>query len=140
MAHVKRILIFAASLNSRMKHFFILLLVLYGMLAHGQVTVTVLPADTTVCFRDSIAFTTIITGAGTEGIDYRWQFNNGDISGATDSLYSISRVTAADTGLYRCIISQNGVISDTSIDSHLRIRPRMYIDSLYRYNPGRIRR
>jgi gliding motility-associated-like protein len=134
-AGVKRILIFAASLASRMKHLAFLLLMLCGLLVKGQVTLTVQPADTTLCFRDSIAFAAVVSDPDATGLTYRWQFNSVDISTATDSIYSISSVSASDTGLYRCILYLNGVIIDTSNEARLRMRPRMFIDSLYRYNP-----
>jgi len=117
-----------------MKHLAFPLLMLCGLLVKGQVTVTVQPADTTLCFRDSIAFVAVVSDPDTTELTYRWQFNATDIAGATDSSYSIASVSASDTGLYRCILLLNGVIADTSNEARLRMRPRMFIDSLYRYN------
>ena len=105
------------------------------MVALGQVTVVVYPSDTTVCYRNSVAFTTIVTGTVADTVKYRWQKSLVDISGATDSIYGITHVLASDTGTYRCIISVDHVDVDTSSVVTLRMRPRMYIDTLYRYNP-----
>ncbi|MEI7895706.1 MAG: gliding motility-associated C-terminal domain-containing protein [bacterium] len=118
-----------------MKHLLFLIFLFCGMVAIGQ-TVVVKPADTIVCFRDSVAFTTVVTGAGTAKIIYRWQKGAVDLTGpgATDSIYAIVHVKGSDTGLYRCIISVQGMGSDTSNEVTLRMHPRMYIDTLYRYN------
>jgi gliding motility-associated-like protein len=120
-----------------MKQFLILLFLFGSMAARSQqVSITVYPNDT-VCFRDSVAFTTLITGAGSAEIFYRWQKNFIDISGpgATDSIYSITSVGVASPGIYRCIVSVTGVGVDTSNEINLKMRPRMFIDTLYRYNP-----
>lgn len=118
-----------------MKRLLPLLLLFIASAATAQVTVVVTPADTTVCFRDSIAFAPVITGAGTAKITYRWQLNLQDIPGATDSLYVIDPVTENSPGIYRCIVAVTGLGSDTSNDATLQMRPRMYIDTLYRSNP-----
>ena len=101
----------------------------------SQVTVTVKPVDTIVCFGDSVAFTTVVTNAGSSTIIYRWQKNFIDISGATDSIYAIAHVSGSSPGIYRCIISVSGLGVDTSNDVQLRMHPKMKFDTLYRYNP-----
>ncbi|MDP1622001.1 MAG: gliding motility-associated C-terminal domain-containing protein [Bacteroidales bacterium] len=120
-----------------MKHFLLFLFLFSGFAAFNQVNVVVIPVDTTVCFRDSVAFSTIITGSGTSKISYQWQKNYIDLtgSGANDSIFSIAHVLSSSPGIYRCIISVEGLGADTSNDVMLRMHPRMYIDSLYRYNP-----
>lgn len=137
MTGIKEFLIFVAVLKSMLRKFLIISLVLCSFFATGQVSLQVTPADTTVCFRDSVAFTAIVTGTGTATVTYRWQKNYIDIPGgnAADSIYAISHVSSADPGLYRCIIAVNGVIADTSNDALLGMHPRMYFDTLYRYNP-----
>ena len=103
----------------------------------GQVNVIVKPADTIVCYRDSISFITVVTGAGTATIFYRWQKNYIDISGpgATDSIYTIARVLSSSPGIFRCIISVEGLGVDTSNVAILRMHPKMNFDTFYRYNP-----
>jgi gliding motility-associated-like protein len=120
-----------------MKHLLFVLFFFCSLTVISQVRVVVNPKDTIVCFRDSVAFTTIVTGAGTSVVSYRWQKNYIDITGpgATDSIYGFSHVISSSPGIYRCIVSVEGLGSDTSNDAILRMYPRMYIDTLYRYNP-----
>ncbi len=119
-----------------MKHLLAAIFLLSLATARGQVSVTVNPADTTVCFRDSVIYRTLITGAGTGTITYRWQKNYIDYTGpgASDSLLKIYPVDGSSQGIYRCIVTVEGAGTDTSNDALLRMRPRMYIDTLYRYN------
>ena len=124
-----------AVLKFQMKHFLPVLFFFCSLVAMSQVSVVVYPNDTTVCFRDSIAFTPVVTGAGTAKINFQWQKNFIDISGATDSIYSISPVLSSSPGIYRCLVSIEGLGADTSNDAMLRMHPRMKIDTLYRYNP-----
>jgi gliding motility-associated-like protein len=124
-----------AVLNLQMKHFLIVLFIFSSLVAISQVTVVVHPGDTIVCFRDSVAFTPVVTGAGTSKISFQWQKNFIDIPGATDSIYAISQVISSSPGIYRCIVAVQGLGGDTSNDALLRMHPRMYIDTLYRYNP-----
>jgi gliding motility-associated-like protein len=114
-----------------------LLPVLFVLMSHvltGQVVVDVTPTDTTVCYRDSVRFVSILSGNYTGTITYRWQFNFSDIPGATDSTYKIEKVQPSDTGYYRCIVLLDGNPQDTSPDGHLRMHPRMKIETFYRSN------
>lgn len=121
-------------LNLQMKHLLIIFSFLSIFSAMGQVSVEVSPTDTIVCYGDSVAFTTIVTGTYTGTVTYRWQKNFIDITGATDSIYAISKVAGIDQGLYRCIVAVD-TYADTSNDAQLRMHPKMQIDTLYRYNP-----
>jgi gliding motility-associated-like protein len=134
---IKEFLIFAAVLKSQMRESLLIFFILSSMLANSQVNVVVRPADTTVCYLDSVAFTSVVSGAGSSAITYRWQKNFIDLTGpgTNDSIYAITHVTAASPGIYRCIISVEGLGSDTSNEVILRMHPRMFIDTLYRYNP-----
>ena len=136
-AGIKEILIFATALKFQMKQFLAFLFFFCSMITFAQVAVVVTPSDTTVCFRDSVAFTAIVTGSGTSKISYQWQKNYINLSGpgSQDSVYSISSVNGSSPGIFRCIASVEGVGADTSNDAMLRMHPRMYIDTLYRYNP-----
>jgi gliding motility-associated-like protein len=117
-----------------MKHLLAIFLLVSAMTVTGQVTITIKPADTTVCFNDSVAFTTEISGTVTSTIQYRWQKNFIDIPGATDSLYVIAQVKESSPGIYRCII-RIGEKEDTSNVAILEMHPKINIDTLYRYNP-----
>jgi len=116
-----------------------------GIIVNGQINTVVTPMNTTVCFQDSITFTAVVAGAGNAGITYRWQKNHIDIAGtgSADSCYSINRVSGSSAGMYRCIVNVEGFDADTSNDAILAMHPRMYIDSLFRYNslgcPGECR-
>lgn len=96
--------------------------------------VVITPTDTVACFRDSIGCQVTIFDAG-PGADttYRWQKNSVNISWPDTSIFYITRVTASDTGFYRCIVSV-GIVTDTSNTFHLRMHPKLNIDTLYRYN------
>jgi len=114
-----------------MKQFLISIFLITGYHSFSQITCTVSPADTTVCFRDSIAFRTITTGSGV--FTYKWLKNNVIISNATDSILPIPVVNYPDTAIYLCIVS-NGTFIDTSNTVSLRMHPKMIVDTLYRYN------
>jgi gliding motility-associated-like protein len=116
---------------SRMKQFLFSIFIILGYHSFSQITCTVSPADTTVCFRDSIAFRTDTTGSGL--FTYKWLKNNVIISDADTSFLSIPVVDYSDTAVYVCIVS-NGIFTDTSNMARLRMHPKMKIDTLYRYN------
>lgn len=100
----------------------------------AQFVCSVLPRDTIVCYKDSIIFTSYVSDTGKIG--YQWQKNNADIPFANDSIYKIDSVRPSDTGFYDCIAWKifNPSIRDTSSKSHLRMHPKMNIDTLYRLN------
>jgi len=116
-----------------MKQLFILLsfLLFCAVSSVCQIAVVVSPADTTLCYNDSLAFTTQITGAGP--FTYQWQRNGFNMVGANDSMLVFPKADLKDTAIYRCIVS-NSISSDTSDPAHLRLHPKMRFDTLYRYN------
>ncbi len=125
-----------AALYFRMKHFLIILFSLSCLSVIGQITVVVSPADTIVCFKDSVAFTSKVSGTFTGTVSYRWQKNYIDIPGpgSSDSIFAISHVNNNSQGYYRCIVSVDAT-ADTSNDAQLGMHPKINIDTLYRYNP-----
>ena len=67
--------------------------------------------------------TLYIHATGTEYLTYQWQKNHTDISGKTDSCYTIEPVIYSDSTIkYRCIV-KNDVGSDTSVDVSFSIIP-----------------
>ncbi len=114
-----------------MRQLILLFLFFTALTSVCQITVTVSPADTTFCYRDSLAFTTTITGS--RPYYYQWQRNGINIPGAIDSVLIFPKADIRDTAIYRCIVS-NGTNSDTSNPAHLRMHPKMKLDTLYRYN------
>jgi|GEM_PF-1039523 len=71
-------------------------------------TITSQPIDKTGCDGDNISFTVLADGAG---LTYQWQKDGanlvdvGIVSGSTTSLLSLSGITNADAGSYRCIVT-----------------------------------
>lgn len=122
-------------INLPMKHLLSLLFFFLNIIAISQVTVEVKPYDTIVCYRDSVAFVSFVSDAGSGKISWQWQKNLINISGATDSIYGFKHAKSIDTAVYRCIVSVDGAVADTSNGARLRMHPKMNIDTLYRYNP-----
>ncbi len=58
------------------------------------------PQSQTGCVGTSLTFTTNISGSG---LNYQWQKNQVNISGATNSSYTIASPVLSDTGSYRVI-------------------------------------
>lgn len=67
-----------------------------------QISVTSQPASKNVCQGASASFEVLATG---QVSGWQWQKNGVDIAGALSANYSISAVTIADTGLYRCVLT-----------------------------------
>jgi uncharacterized protein (TIGR02145 family) len=62
-----------------------------------------------------------VVATGTKPFTYKWQKNNADISGATDSSYTTPVTIAGDSGLtFRCIVS-NSAGGDTSAVALLKV-------------------
>lgn len=117
-----------------MKHLPLIFFLFVGSFAAAQVTITIKPTDTILCYRDSVAIESVVSGAGSGKLSYQWQLNFIGITGATDSIFSILTIDTDSIGLYRCILYVDGVAVDTSNDALLRMHPKLKIDSLYRYN------
>jgi hypothetical protein len=80
--------------------------------------ITQQPVPDTVVIGGSAEFSVVSTG---NGLNYQWQKNNFNISGATAATLSIASVTANDAGLYRVIVS-NAFGRDTSINAALMVQ------------------
>lgn len=104
---------------------------LAGLASFSQLTCTISPVDTTVCYGDSVGLVATVTGPGP--YTYRWQKNQADTAGAVDSILAFPSVDVNDTAVYRCIVT-NGTDTDTSNDARIRMHPKMKFDTLYRYN------
>ncbi|MFH0893785.1 MAG: immunoglobulin domain-containing protein, partial [Bacteroidota bacterium] len=64
---------------------------------------TIAIANTDVCTGSSVQMSVTATGSGS--INYQWQLNASNISGATNSTYTIASVSSAHQGAYQCIIT-----------------------------------
>jgi len=129
---LKEILIFTPEFDS-MKYFSLLFFCFLAQTTFCQLRCIVAPADTIACFHDSIAFTTTVTGNGTDTVTYRWQRNDEYMTEETDTILIFPSLDVADTATYRCIV-KSGADSAISNDAKLRMHPKMNFDTLYRYN------
>jgi gliding motility-associated-like protein len=121
-----------------MKRFLTVIFLFISFSGISQVTVSVKPSDTILCHRDSITFTAYIDTTGTGALTYQWMKNGVKLPGETDSIFKIQHVTERDTAFYQCIvifISTPETYTDTSNNGHLRMHPKLKLDTLYRYNP-----
>jgi PKD repeat protein len=57
------------------------------------------------CPQDSALFT--ISAIGTKPLSYQWQKNGIHLTGANDTFFKVFSVTAGDTGMYSCIVSNS---------------------------------
>jgi len=78
------------------------------------------PWDTLTYENDTLVLNQSVTGA--LPIHYQWQKNGTDIPGANQHIYTIHGVQLADSGYYRCIIS-NDCGLDTTHQAKLTVLP-----------------
>jgi len=79
---------------------------LFSVFAQGQGTAPVInaaPQDTTVFVGGQAEFS--VSAQGSTPLEYQWQFNGTNISGATGSSLSISHAQLSDTGVYTVTVS-----------------------------------
>lgn len=80
-------------------------------------TITSHPQDQTVAAGQSATFT--VSASGASPLSYQWQRNGVDISGATQSTYTLQNASASDDGgLFRVWVSDSG---GTSISNAARL-------------------
>jgi hypothetical protein len=78
------------------------------------------PVSQSIVTGDPVSFT--VTASGAVPLQYQWQFNNVNISGATANTYTITAVAASDAGNYRCVVTNtNGTA--TSNNATLTVLP-----------------
>ncbi len=66
-------------------------------------SITSQPSNIAECLGNSVTFST--TAGGTAPLSYQWQKGGNNISGATNSTYTISNITNGDAGNYTCYVS-----------------------------------
>ncbi len=84
------------------------------------VTISTQPQSQTVTAGASVTFT--VVAGGTAPLAYQWQKGGTDISGATNSTYTISTTQTSDSGAYDVVVS-NAASSVTSSTATLTVNP-----------------
>jgi len=89
-----------------------------GQFAIGEscsaITITAQPVNTTACVGNAVTFKVSTTPKA--GVTYQWRKGTTNITGATDSVYTIPAVVAGDAGNYNVVVS-SGCGSITSVTS-----------------------
>jgi len=73
------------------------------LLTNAPPTVTVPPRSQSVPLEQSASFG--VAGAGTPPLNYQWQFNGTNISGATTNPFTLASVQLSDAGIYSVVIT-----------------------------------
>ena len=76
------------------------------------------PGNQAICDGGSATFS--VSATGTAPLSYQWRKNGSNISGATNSSYTINPVAAVDAGNYDCVVT-NGCGSATSDTATLTV-------------------
>ncbi|MBL8028173.1 MAG: immunoglobulin domain-containing protein [Fibrobacteres bacterium] len=78
-------------------------------------SITVQPKSQTVMVGKIVAFT--VTATGNPAPTYQWRKSDVDISGATDSIYTITNAAPSHAGTYNVYVlnSQGGVLSNSVV-------------------------
>lgn len=88
-----------------------------NIVAQTYPTIQSQPQPLTVDVGESASFSVTATGGG---LSYQWQKGTTDISGATESTYTILTTTANSVGTYRCIVT-NGIGTASSSAAQLTV-------------------
>lgn len=78
------------------------------------------PTNQSVCLGSPASF--VVTASGSSPLTFQWTKADIVILGATDSTYTISAVTSADVGVYKCIVT-SGDCSVASNAASLALSP-----------------
>ena len=73
-----------------------------SLVVNEDVVINTQPLPATHCPGETANFSVSATGAG---LGYQWQHDGSDLGGQTASSLSIPNVSAADAGIYKCIIT-----------------------------------
>lgn len=82
--------------------------------------ITTQPLNQTNYAGADIIFTS--AASGTDPLAYQWQFNSGDITGATNASLVLTNLELSQTGNYRVVVT-NSAGSTNSQPAHLLVRP-----------------
>lgn len=98
-----------------------------------KVSVTIDPESKSANEGDQVIFTA--SASGDPEFTYQWQFDNQDLQGQRSRTLTLSNVTPADNGKYRCIIN-NSFSKDTSREAMLMVVPLLTYKVIYDANGG----
>ena len=82
-------------------------------------TITQAPTNLSLFVGATAAFA--VTASGTPPLGYQWRFNGTNLSGATNSAFSIAKVATNDAGAYQVVVANWGG-SVTSAVAQLQVR------------------
>jgi probable HAF family extracellular repeat protein len=85
------------------------------------------PGNLSITVGQSAFFDVIATGSGP--LTYQWQFNNGNLSGATSSTFTVNNATTDNAGNYTVVVSL-GNLSVTSNPAVLTVNPAPVLPSV----------
>ncbi len=91
---------------------------LLHFLLDAEIRITVQPTNRDVFIGENVAF--ISSATSEEELRYQWQHNAINIARATNNVLTLTNVQLADTGGYRCLIS-NSVVSRASQEAILKV-------------------
>jgi hypothetical protein len=77
------------------------------------------PTSLTKCYGESATFSVTTSPVG--GVSFQWRKNTVDISGATNSSYTIASATPSDNGTYDVVVTRNCGSSATSVGATLTV-------------------
>ena len=93
-----------------------------GRFYGAEPSINVEPASQMVIAGDNASFA--VTAAGAPPLAYQWFFNGNAISGATATNYSVTGVTAINTGSYTVVVSNRfGTVASTAAILSLPLPP-----------------
>jgi len=69
-------------------------------------SITTQPSSQTVTVNNAVTFTVLATGSG--ALSYQWQKDGVDVSGETNSSYTIATTAFSDASSYRVVITNSG--------------------------------
>ncbi len=93
-----------------------------AMVGAGAVSPTIATQPQSKSATEGFPASLSVTANGTPPLSYQWKFNGTDISGATNSTFSIASVQSSDAGSYTVLISNAGG-SVTSDPATLTVNP-----------------
>ena len=74
-----------------------------GLSANAYLTVVTPPADQTAAAGSNVTFAANATSAAL--LQFRWQFNGSDISGATNTTLTLTNVQSGNAGIYSVVVT-----------------------------------